>query len=207
MADREHGTGSKLRVTALTGKAIAPVIADVSRLRIDVFRAWPYLYDGTLDHERGYLAEFAACQDAVVVAAYDGGSIVGAATAAPLHGHSTEFVPLFAERGFDSNRIFYFGESVLLPTYRGHRLGHAFFDHREAHARACRGTMFTHAAFCSVVRTPDDPRLPPGYRPLDAFWMSRGYAPVDRLTGTYRWKEIDQGEETDHVMQFWMRAL
>jgi GNAT superfamily N-acetyltransferase len=174
-----------------------------------VFRDWPYLYDGSEEYERSYLASFAATADALIVVARDGNRIVGAATAAPLTGHTSEFGPLFAARGIDPAQVFYCGESVLLASYRGHGIGHAFFDHREDHARACRtgGRPFEHIAFCGIVQPPGDARMPPDYRPLDAFWRKRGYAPVDGLTGNYRWREIGHVEETDHVMQFWMKAL
>lgn len=198
-----------IRVGTLTGSALRAVLDEVARLRITVFREWPYLYEGTLAYERDYLAQFADAQDALIVAAHDDDAIVGAATAAPLAGHTKEFVPLFEAYGLDPDRIFYFGESVLLPAYRGRGLGHAFFDHREAHARAAQSSKgpYTHAAFCAVVRADDDPRRPAEYRPLDAFWKKRGYRKVEGLVGSYRWKEIGATEETEKPMQFWMRAL
>ena len=198
-----------VRIETLTGARIAAVLPEVARLRIAVFRAWPYLYDGSFAYEHDYLAAFAREPDAAVIAAFDGDAIVGAATAAPIGGHSAEFMPLFATRGFDPDRVFYLGESVLLPEWRGHSLGHRFFDGREAHARSCnrRGRTFTHAAFCAVVRAADDARQPAGYRPLDAFWMKRGYAKVDGLVGSFHWKEIGATADTAHPMQFWMRAL
>ena len=84
-----------------------------------------------------------------------------------------------AASGFDVASIFYCGESVLEPAYRGHGIGHRFFDLREAHARALGG--FRSITFCAVVRPPDHPQRPAEYRPLDAFWRKRGYAPVDGL--------------------------
>lgn len=198
-----------LKVVALAGPRLASVLGDLARLRIEVFRAWPYLYDGSPDYERDYLAEFARAKDALVVAAFDGTRVVGAATAAPLVGHTAEFAPLFAAHGWDPERIFYFGESVLLPQYRGSGLGHAFFDHREAHARTSRNAMgrYTHTAFCGVIRADDDRRKPADYRPLDGFWRKRGYAPVPGLIGQYSWREIDASEDTRKDMQFWVRPL
>ena len=46
----------------------------------------------------------------------------------------------FVARGIEVARLFYFGESVLLPEYRGQGVGHAFFDHREAQARGVGAT-------------------------------------------------------------------
>jgi len=133
------------RVRPLTGGEIEAAIDDLARLRIEVFAAYPYLYDGDVSYEAEYLREFAAARDAVLVAAFDGTRIIGAATASPMDANKPEFRAPFEERGIDTARLFYFGESVLLPSYRGQGIGHAFFDHREAHARAC-GAAATHFA-------------------------------------------------------------
>jgi GNAT superfamily N-acetyltransferase len=193
------------RIESLTGEAMRAAIPALARLRVTVFRDWPYLYDGTMSYESAYLRRFAASEDAVVVAAYDGDTIVGAATGAPLGDHADDFAKAFEGDAFDITRIFYCGESVLLPAYRGQGLGHAFFDGREAHARALG--RFTHITFCGVVRPDDHPLRPPGYRPLDDFWMKRGYRKADGLTTTYAWKDIDEAGESAKAMQFWLKAL
>ncbi|MFN3745910.1 MAG: GNAT family N-acetyltransferase [Hyphomicrobiaceae bacterium] len=194
-----------LRVESLTGAAVRAAIPELARLRVIVFREWPYLYDGTIAYETAYLRRFAASKDAVVVAAYDGDAVVGVATGAPLSDHAEAFGKAFTDRGLDIDRIFYCGESVLLSEFRGLGLGHAFFDGREAHA--CALGRFTHVTFCGVVRPDDHPLKPKDYRPLDAFWMKRGYAKADGLTTTFAWKDIDQPGETEKLMQFWIKAL
>jgi GNAT superfamily N-acetyltransferase len=194
-----------LRVERLTGAALQAVVPELARLRMTVFREWPYLYDGSFDYEQGYLQKLAEAPHAVVVAAYDGAKMIGAATAASLCGHAQEFAAPLEQRGYDLDRIFYFGESVLLEAYRGRGLGHAFFDHREAHALS--SGPYTHATFCAVVRPGDHPLRANNYVPLDAFWRKRGYQKVDGLVGAFSWKDIDQPEETAKPMQFWMKAL
>lgn len=192
-------------VKALSGEPLRAALPALADLRIVVFRDWPYLYDGSLAYEETYLAKFAAAPGAVIIAALDGDRIVGAATAAPMTGHLEDFARPLATTGLDVSRIFYFGESVLLPAYRGQGIGHAFFDRREAHARALGS--YTHATFCSVVRPADHPLRPAGYRPLDAFWRARGYRPLDGVTVTFPWKDIDQPGETGKPMQYWIKEL
>jgi GNAT superfamily N-acetyltransferase len=194
-----------IRVASLTGPDIAPVLPAAARLRIAVFRDWPYLYDGTMAYEASYLAKFAEAEGAVVVAAYDGAEMVGCATAAPLSRVEEEFAAPLRKAGKDVARVFYCGESVLLPRYRGRGLGNAFFDHREAQARRLGG--FTHAAFCAVARPSGHPLRPSGYVPLDAFWRRRGYAKAEGIVGSFAWKDIDQDRETAKPMQYWMKAL
>lgn len=195
----------KLTVKSLTGKDIIPILQDLARLRMVVFRDWPYLYDGTMNYEEKYLRTFAEAKGAVVVVAYDETRIVGASTGAPMIEHADEFGDPFLKVGYNIGRIFYCGESVLLKSHRGYGLGHAFFDGRENHARTLGG--FTHSTFCRVVRPDTHPLKPKDYAPLDPFWTKRGYQPVDGLITTYNWKDIDQKGETPHFMQFWMKAL
>lgn len=192
------------RVRPLTGGEIEVVIDDLARLRIEVFAAYPYLYDGDAAYEAEYLREFVAAPDAVLVAAFDDARIVGAATASPMHANKPEFRAPFEERGIDTARLFYFGESVLLPGYRGRGIGHAFFDHREAHARAC-GATATH--FAAVIRPDDHPDKPAGYVPLDAFWRKRGYAPLPGFISELAWKEHGEESESLKPMQYWLHRL
>ncbi len=196
---------NKPAVKSVTGQDIHALLPDLARLRMTVFRDWPYLYDGTLDYEETYLKKFAAAKGAVVIAAYDGPAMVGASTGAPMIEHADEFGEPFKKAGYDISKIFYCGESVLLKSHRGFGLGHAFFDGREGRAHKLGG--FTHSSFCRVVRPGDHPLKPAGYAPLDPFWKKRGYAPVEGIVATYDWKDIDQSHETTHTMQFWMKAL
>ncbi len=189
---------------SLTGPDVASVLEDVARLRICVFRDFPYLYDGTLDYERDYLRRFAASDGAVVVVARDGATVVGAATGCPLAAEHEEFKAPFAARGLDVRNIFYCAESVLLPDYRGQGAGHRFFDLREDHGRALGALT---SAFCAVVRPADHPLRPPGHVPLDGFWRRRGYAPVPGLTTEFSWRDLGQSRDTPKTMQFWMRDL
>jgi len=193
-----------MEVRALTGAALEAALDDVARLRIAVFRDWPYLYDGDLDYERGYLSAYRDSPGAVVVGAFDGGRLVGAATGTPMADHAAEFAAPFAGVGVPLDDIFYCAESVLLPAYRGRGIGHAFFDLREAHARA---RAATHAAFCSVIRPDDHPLRPADARSNDAFWTKRGYAPLPGVVATFRWRDIGEAAETAKPLQFWMRRL
>ncbi|MCB2116517.1 MAG: GNAT family N-acetyltransferase [Rhodobacteraceae bacterium] len=193
-----------IEILTLRGEALEAALDDLARLRIAVFRDWPYLYDGTLDYERRYLKAYRTSPGAIVVGAFDGARLVGAATGTPLEDHSEEFAVPFAGTGLPLDRIFYCAESVLLPEYRGRGLGHAFFDAREAQARALGRT---HAAFCAVSRPADHPARPADYRPLDAFWMKRGYAPIPGAFARYSWKDRGEAEETAKSMQVWWKAL
>ncbi len=193
-----------MRIEALTGEALDAALDDVAGLRIRVFRDWPYLYDGDLEYERRYLETYRASDAAILVGAFDGAHLVGAATGTPMADHADDFAAAFEGTGLALKDIFYCAESVLLPEYRGRGVGHRFFDLRETHGRALGATV---SAFCGVVRPVDHPLRPDGYRPLDAFWRKRGYAPLDGAMAWFSWKDIDQTEATRKPLQVWTRAL
>ncbi|PPU45743.1 GNAT family N-acetyltransferase [Xanthomonas arboricola] len=197
-------SGSSLIVETVRGTQVLPHLAAVAQLRIAVFRAWPYLYDGDADYERGYLAAYAASPDSVFVLARDGDAVIGASTGLPLLDDSEAFHAPFRAAGIDPASVFYFGESVLLPDYRGQGIGHAFFDRREAHARALG--RFALTAFCSVERAENDPRKPADHRPNDVFWRKRGYAPQADMRVQLAWAELQHGE-IDHSLRVWTRPL
>lgn len=193
-----------LRIEPLTGAAVADRLDDLARLRIEVFHDFPYLYDGDPAYERRYLAHLAASPGAVIVGAFDGDVLVGAATGAPLADQDAAITEPFRARGEDLSQYFYFGESVLQRGYRGRGIGVRFFEAREAQARRLG---FPIATFCAVVRPDDHPQRPAGHVPLDAFWRKRGYAPLETHFCLISWKEIGEGAETPKRMRFWSRRL
>ena len=193
-----------MNLQTLSGAALLPHLDAVAALRIAVFRDWPYLYDGDLGYERDYLAAYAQSANSVVVLARAGDKVVGASTGIPLAEDSAEFQAPFLERGIEVAKVFYCGESVVLPAYRGRGIGHAFFDAREAHARALGGFEWT--AFAAVDREDDDVRKPSGHRGNEAFWGKRGYVRQPGMTMQLHWNEIGVGE-VGHPLTFWLRPL
>jgi GNAT superfamily N-acetyltransferase len=191
-------------VRPLTGADLERALPDVARLRMAVFRDWPYLYDGSFDYEHRYLQSYRDSAGAILVGAFDGNRLVGAATGTPMEDHAEDFARAFEGQGVPLKDIFYCAESVLLPEYRGQGIGHAFFDAREDHARRL-GRAYS--AFCGVIRPEDHPMRPDGYRPLDDFWRRRGYEKLPGVIAQFDWTDIGDAEQTPKPLQFWMRAL
>ncbi len=195
----------ELAVKELIGAEIAAVIPDLARLRIAVFREYPYLYDGSLEFEAEYLKTYLACPDSLVVVASDGDRVVGASSALPMIAETSEVQEPFLRAGFALEQVFYLAESVLLPEYRGRGLGHAFFDARENHARRLGGYRFS--SFCAVQRPANHPARGEDYRTLDGFWQSRGYEKREDLQTAFSWREIGEDRESLKPMTFWVKPL
>ena len=187
------------------GQEISTIFEDLAQLRITVFHDFPYLYEGTLAYEIEYLKVYSEAERAFVFAVYDGKKMVGATTCIPLADESPEVRLPFEKAGFDTDTIFYFGESILLKDYRGLGLGHRFFHERETYARSFHTYKTT--CFCAVDRGENHPLQPKDYRSNEAFWTKRGYRKEVSLQSTFEWPDINESISTPKTMIYWKRDL
>lgn len=194
-----------LTVRRVTGGDLLPFIPALARLRITVFRDWPYLYDGDQAYEEDYLRTYSESPRAAVVLALHGKDVVGASTCLPLADETPNVQAPFRAAGIALDRVFYFGESILLHRYRGAGIGVRFFAEREAHARAVSACDY--AAFCAVQRPADHPARPADAAPLDDFWQKRGFMPYPQLRCMMHWRDLGDEEETAHRLSFWLKSL
>jgi len=188
-----------------TGSEIASVFDDLAQLRITVFRAFPYLYEGSIDYEKEYLKVYSSSANSFLFAVYDGTQMVGATTCIPLLDETPEVQEPFIKAGIDLSSLFYFGESILLPEYRGMGLGHRFFDERETHARSFKSCQIT--CFCSVLRPENHELRPVDYQPLDVFWTKRGYQKEPSLKSKFEWLDIGEELSTQKEMIYWTKQI
>jgi GNAT superfamily N-acetyltransferase len=194
-----------MTVQRFTGADVERYIDDVARLRIEVFREYPYLYDGDMAYEANYLRTYIESPDSVVVIAFDGARVIGASTAVPLRHETDEIKAPFIHSDIDPDSVFYLGESVLRKSFRGRGFGVRFFEERETHARTI-GT-FKWCAFCAVQRPIGHPRRPMDYVPLNDFWNKRGYFKRRDLHTTLTWREVDETEPSPKPMTFWLKRF
>ena len=189
----------------LVGREIGRHLCDAARLRISVFREFPYLYDGCEEDESDYLAAYARCPRGVLVLAEAGGKVIGVSTGLPLADADPAFREPFEQAGDNVADWFYCGESVIDPHWRGRGIGHRFFDCREAHAREL-GLL--KVCFCAVERPGDHPLKPEDYRPNDPFWEKRGYRKRADLRCRFAWRQVDSsGRQVENDLVFRVRQL
>lgn len=189
-----------LQIITLNGTEAKKYIQDLARLRITVFRDFPYLYDGDYNYEEKYLNTYFSCPDSFVAICLNNNTPIGASTALPLKEEEENFIRPFLDRELPIDEICYYGESVLLKEFRGKGIGKTFMMEREKYARS-KGFKFV--TFCAVVR-----KNPPNfYRPLDSFWATMGFEKIPGLIATYYWKDLNEVQQSAKQMQFWMKKL
>lgn len=178
---------------------------DVARLRMTVFRDYPYSYDGTLEYEQEYLEQYISTNRSVVIVAKDGDRVVGSITGIPLNETFGECKSLFVEQGIPMDSIYYLGEITLLKEYRGKEIGANMYKLFEQFVRDAG--VYRQIALCEVIPQENDPRKPPDYFCLDEFWTTREFVKQPQLVAYYSWREVGGEEEFYHPMVFWLKDL
>lgn len=198
---------NNLKILRLKGDDIIPFIPELAKLRIDIFKNYPYLYEGDLEYEYKYLNTYVKCKESIIVFIFDQkkqNKVVGASSAIPLEFETIEFQQPFIDNNINIKDVFYFGESVLLPEYRGQHIYKQFFAEREKAAReyGCKIT-----AFAAIDRPPNDPRKPIDYVSLDEVWEHFGYKKQSHLCAYFEWKEMGESIPTFKPLIFWIKKL
>ena len=179
----------------------------LAELRMTVFREFPYLYDGDVSYESSYLKRYVESPNAVCVIARDSdsGDIIGASTGNYLPDDMEEAKSVFTGAGRDISEYYYFGESMLLPAWRGQGIGKQFFVARERAARKLPQVKYL--TFCGVDRSATHPEEPEDYRSPTQLWKSQGFVKHPELVAHFSWKDLGASEETPKPMIFWVKAL
>lgn len=100
------------------GKKIEPHLEALASLRIEIFREFPYLYDGSIEYERNYLNTYTGSPESIAILVFDRNQMVGASTGLPLEDETDEFKAPFLHHGYNSKQVFYCGESILKQKSR-----------------------------------------------------------------------------------------
>ena len=195
---------TNLHTKTLRGVELEPWLGSIARLRMAVFRDYPYLYNGSLEYERQYLQTYVESDSAVCVLAFDDEQVVGAATGLAMRDEEPAFTRPLLDAGIDVADVFYCAESVLLPSHRGQGLYRTFFSEREEQARRLTLNL---SVFCAVDRPDDHPLKPSGYRSLESTWQKYGYQPLPGIKARFPWQDIDQTEETEKVLSYYHKPL
>ncbi len=196
---------SNIKVIPYTGSEAKKFIPEIARLRMEIFREYPFLYIGDYEYETKYLHKFISAKDAIVVVAWNGDEIIGVSTGLPFAFESAEVKKPFVEHGLLPNDYFYYGESVLQKKHRKKGIGHLFYVEREKHVRNLK--VFKAICFCTVERDKEDPRRPADFKPLNGFWAKEGFIQHPELTCQIPWQEIDEPSETPKTMVYWIKNL
>lgn len=178
---------------------------ELAALHIDVFREYPYLYDGSLEVEKRYLAQYLSTKNRLIIVAKDGERVIGALTGIPLNESFGDCRSFFVERNIPMDSIFYVGEMTVDKEYRKKWIGARMYELFEQFVR--ENTTYHQIGFFAVVSPEDDPRRTSDYFCLDEIYVRKGFVQQPGMVAQFSWKEIGNENESCHPMIFWIKKL
>jgi len=137
----------------IIGNEINSFINEIARLRIDVFREFPYLYDGDIASEEVYLSKFSEVKEASVVLVIEASKVIGAFTGLPMAFEEASIQGYIPKENLST--AYYFSEIVLNKDYRNQGIGLKMFDMLEEYVLSLQ--KYTVFYLATVNITEDHP--------------------------------------------------
>jgi GNAT superfamily N-acetyltransferase len=198
-----------LDISVYFGSEITPFLEDVAKLRIQLFREFPYLYEGTSSIEEEYLRGFSSDPKSMLVVARSGKELASVSTAWPFTADANILKlakQRFGEVGIRVEDVYYYGEILVKEKFRGRGITRKSY---ELHEAAAKDYGYSIASIATVVRSVDDPRRPLNYIDTDALWGKLGFSKTNIIV-KHPWPTIQvDGTSTDELnpMVFWTKQL
>ncbi len=194
-----------MKIETFYGPDIAPFIELLGRYRIEIFREYPYVYDGNMDYERKYLSRYPLASQSFLLLGRDASGIACAVTGIPLECELDEFKQTLLECGMSLENMYYLGEIMIRRELRGQGLGWKLLGHALQTMRDFG--RFKHAVLCTVQRQQDHPLRPAGYVYNDRLWLKSGFESMPGVTVLFSWKDLGEQRETIKEMAYWIAPL
>ena len=198
-----------MEIKLVTGKEICTYLDIVATMRLQYFREFPYLYEGSLEAEKNYIRKLALIPDALLTVALMDEKVIGFCTGVPLksdYDSIKEAKTLFINEGVDPTPYFYYGEMIVLPAFRNAK---TLLSMAQAQDAWCKARGFIFSCFLTVMRKLNDLRFPKKYRSLEPIWLRGGYKRM-QLSIFLQWPTIQLDgsvEEKVNELEFWEKKI
>ena len=215
--DEMTGTGTKrmisdMSVEMVQGEAISRYEHFIIEWRLQYFKEFPYLYNGTLVQEKEFSAQYIKEPSARVIVAKNEGDFCGYCEEDYFLGFATGIsvsestLAEVLEPVLDQPReTYYIGEVIFSKAARGKGLLDACLSYLDE----IRKMGYTKVCFITVQRDENHPMRPAHYRDGEAAWLHFGFEKSEQ-TITVPWDTIQPNGSTvltDNVLNVWVKNL
>jgi GNAT superfamily N-acetyltransferase len=196
-----------IEIQLYQGEKLNAEIGVLSDFRLRYFREFPYLYVGTKEYEKDYLATYLSDPTTRLLLARDrdkNGMVVGVAIGTMLSPElkilcQTDEFSQYTE--FMSEQFFYFGEMIFVPEYRSKGVGKQLSEELKEVGRKQGADRF---CFFAVDRVRDDIRRPADYVDSDVFFQKFGFEKTN-ISVSYDWPTIQaDGRVEENTNRLWL---
>jgi len=189
-----------LALQTISGQEIARHIEALGQFRIDIFRDYPYLYEGEMQYERDYLARYSQCNQSLLLLAEDSAGVAAACTAIPLLTETEDFRAPFTKA--EQEEFFYIGEVMVRSDYRHQGMGSQMLAKM---INLIEQQGFRKICLYTVDRGQNHPTKPADYFPPDRLWQKFNFTTNGQQVH-FSWKDIGDAQASRKPMNVWVRS-
>ncbi len=195
-----------IKLFLLKGKQALPFIDIVANFRINVFKEFPYLYEGNIEDERGYITSYTEHDDANIILIYKGDSAIGFSSSLPLSMESEYITDVIKNAGLDINDYLYLGEAIINKEYRGIGILNNIIDIHTSEAKKLNLSKF---CFMAVLRDSNHPNTPKddNYIANEVIFSKKGFSPINDCYVNIEWKNCITGNMEENTLQFYTKDV
>lgn len=194
----------KVSLRVFNGEEARKYWRQIASLRIEMFKEFPYLYEGAFEYEKEYLETYFKSKNSRILLAFDKEEVIGFSNNIPVFEELEEIQRAFQEQQINPEKYLYIGEVMIKPLYRGQGLLRKFLEYHENFAAKY---AYDHLVFMTVKRPAHHPYKPENYRSLEPIWEHFGYHQHPDLDIRIRWKQIDSSQDEDNHLAVWCKSV
>ncbi|HEV2601172.1 MAG TPA: hypothetical protein VGT41_02640 [Candidatus Babeliales bacterium] len=192
----------------LTGQNLQTITSFMAQQRVEAFREYPYLYEGTVAEDTEYVQWLVGLQHSAVAASYLDGEPVGFVSGIAFVDNEQEFkgsCALFEENGLDPKDFYYVPEAIVAAAHRNKSLFTRLHSLLEEHVKS-----LGYKASCLVLESHEQhPLKPVDYKGPDEAFIKTGYSKTRMLTSC-AWPTIQPdgpAKNQVHPLTYWIKNL
>ena len=192
----------------LTGPDLESILPFMAQQRIELFREYPYLYEGNLKEEMSYLDWFAKLRHTAVAVAYHDQQPVGFVSGTSFKDFDTHFkgsCDVFQKANLKPEEYYYFAEGMVVPEHRGNSLSLNLYALIESYAK-----KVGYKAGCIVDESHDKHPLKPSdyYSPEAVFKTAKYIQSPLRIKFNWATRQVDgPAQDQEHELRYWLKKF
>lgn len=200
---------SNVTIEIVTGRDIANYINAIADFRINIFKEYPYLYEGNIDAEYDYLKNYLTNNQSILVIAKSQKKIIGLATGVPvmsdfplLQGVRDEYL----RRNIDPSLYYYYGEVIIDKNFRGKKIGSKL---RQLMDEKIKTWNFHNVCVFTVIREKEHALRPKNYIDMEKILEHLGFQRSGYEIHC-KWPTIinkDKVEIIENTMELWEKRI
>ncbi|MGE0009567.1 MAG: GNAT family N-acetyltransferase [Candidatus Babeliales bacterium] len=196
-------------IRLVTGKECNALTLFVAQCRVDLFKGYPYLYEGTVEEGVHSMSAFMEYPHAALAVAYYNNEpvayITGNSLVAEMERYFKDYLQVFKNYSIDPQDHYYLPDVIVTPAHRGRGLIKHMLEVIEAYA--CK-LGYAYATLATESHA-THPLKPAEYRELDPLWSKHGFTKTNLML-SFSW-ETEQPDGSskmqDHELSYWLKKL